>query len=125
MRSKFWGQMLKLLLILFSLIFVTFIAEQKAFAYSNIPEEKEYLDFQQYTGNRQLIFNDTRIDYCVTNNDENPMFNHIAVNAIKTWHNRIVEVTNNPFVWDMTMHIQPKYDSICDGYVNYVDTPDP
>jgi hypothetical protein len=125
MRSKFWGQMLKLLLILFSLIFVTFIAEQKAFAYSNIPEEKEYLDFQQYTGNRQLIFNDTRIDYCVTNNDENPMFNHIAVNAIKTWHNRIVEVTNNPFVWDMTMHIQPKDDSICDGYVNYVDIPDP
>ncbi len=117
--------MLKLTLILFSLIFVTFISEQNAFAYSNVSDEKEYLDFQQYTGNRLMIFNDTTIDYCVTNNNENPVFNHIAANAIKTWHDRIVEVTNNPFVWDMTMHIQPKNESICDGYVNYVDTPNP
>jgi len=72
-----------------------------------------------------MVFNDTRIDYCITNNTENPTFYHIAANAIKTWHDRIVEVTNNTSVWDMTMHIQPQDESICDGYVNYVDTPNP
>ena len=25
----------------------------------------------------------------------------------------------------MTMHVYPKDESICDGYVNYYDTPDP
>jgi hypothetical protein len=117
--------MLKPTLILFSLILIAFIVDQKAFAYSNELDQKEYLDFQPYTGNRLIVFNDTRIDYCVINNDENPAFNHIAANAIKTWHDRIVEVTNNPFVWDMTMHIQPKNESICDGYVNFVNIPDP
>ena len=28
-------------------------------------------------------------------------------------------------VWDMTMHVYPKDESICDGYVNYYDTPNP
>jgi len=117
--------MLKPTFIVFSLILIAFIGDQKVLAYSDESYQKEYLDFQPYTGNRLMVFNDTRIDYCVTNNDENSSFNHIAANAIKTWHDRIVEVTNNPFVWDMTMHIQPKNESICDGFVNYVDTPDP
>ena len=111
--------------IVFSLILITFVADQKALGYSNESNQEEYLDFQPYTGNRLMVFNDTRIDYCITNNNENPTFNHIAANAIKTWHDRIVEVTNNPFVWDMTTHIQPIDESICDGYVNYVDTPNP
>ena len=72
-----------------------------------------------------MVFNDTRIDYCITNNTENPTFYHIAAHAIKSWHDRIVEVTNNTSVWDMTMHIQPQDESICDGYVNYVGTPNP
>ena len=119
-------KMLKPSIIIFSLILVAYAADQQALGYSNnddIPEE--YLDFQPYTGNRLMVFNDTRIDYCVTNNNENPAFNHIAANAIKIWHDRIVEVTNNPFVWNMTMHIHPKNESICDGYVNFVDTPNP
>jgi hypothetical protein len=114
--------MLKPSILVFSLVLVTFAADQQALGYSSA---EEYLDFQSYTGNRLLVFNDTRVDYCVTNNDENPAFNHIAANAIKTWHDKIVEVTNNPYVWDMTMHIQPKNTSICDGYVNFVDTPNP
>jgi len=117
-------KMLRFAIIIFSLVFVAFILDQQALGYSN-SETQEYLDFQRYTGNRMLVFNDTRIDYCVTNNSENPAFNHIAANAIKIWHDRIVEVTNNPFVWDMTMHIHPKNQSVCDGYVNFVDTPDP
>jgi hypothetical protein len=108
-----------------SLAFIAFASIQNAFGYENDSYPREYLDFQDYTGNRLMVFNDTSIDYCVTNNDENPVFNHIAANAIKTWHDRIVEVTGNPYVWDMEMHIHPKNNSICDGYVNYGDTPDP
>jgi len=116
--------MIKPTIILLFLISITITLNETALGYSENPYE-EYLDFQSYTGNRLMVFNDTRIDYCVTNNDENPVFNHIAANAIKTWHDRIVEVTNNPYVWDMTMHVHPKNESICDGYVNFIDTPDP
>ena len=89
-----------------------------------IDEKKEYIDFQKYTGNRLLVFNDTQIDYCITDNQENPIFNEIAKDAVKTWHERIVDVTQNSEVWDMTMHVYPQDESICDGYVNYYDTPD-
>ena len=101
------------------------VEEQSAMAFSDVTnEKKEYVDFQKYTGNRLLVFNDTRVDYCITNNEQNPAFNDIAVDAVKTWHDRIVEVTQNSEVWDMTMHVFPKDESICDGYVNYFDTPD-
>ncbi|MBA4462183.1 MAG: hypothetical protein H2B00_06690 [Nitrosopumilaceae archaeon] len=110
------------MLFLVSIVF----ADQNAMAYSGIIDEKnEYIDFQKYTGNRLLVFNDTQIDYCITDNKENPLFNDIAVNAVQEWHKRIVEVTQNSEVWDMTMHVYPKDESICDGYVNYYDTPDP
>jgi predicted Zn-dependent protease len=122
-REKFF-RMLGQMAIVLSLILITISADQNAFAYTP-SSQHEYLDFQPYTGNRLIVFNDTRIDYCITNNQENPAFNYIAANAVKTWHDRIVEVTNNPFVWDMTLHIDPKNESICDGFVNYVDTPDP
>ena len=118
-------KMLKPTIIAISLILIAFTTDQQALGYSNDSNQEEYLDFQPYTGNRLMVFNDTSIDYCVTNNDENPIFNHIAANAIQTWQDRIIDVTNNPFVWDMTMHIQPKDQSICDGFVNYVSTPDP
>lgn len=117
--------MLKTIILAISLTVVVFGINQQASGYTNDNYQEEYLDFQSYTGNRLIIFNDTRIDYCVTNNFENPSFNHLAANAIKTWHDKIVEVTGNPLVWDMTMHIQPKDQSICDGFVNYVDTPNP
>ena len=117
--------MLGQIAIVLLLIVVVVVADQSALAYSPNSSQNEFLDFQPYTGNRLLIFNDTQIDYCITNNQENPTFNHIAANAIKTWHDRIVEVTNNPFVWDMTLHVYPKDESVCDGFVNYVDTPDP
>ena len=118
-------KLLKPAIISFSLVLIVLATDQEALGYQNESTQEEYLDFQSYTGNRLMVFNDTRIDYCITNNTENPTFNHIAVNAIKTWHDRIVEVTNNPFVWDMTTHIQPQDESICDGFVNYVNTPDP
>ena len=108
-----------------SLILIAFTIDQQALGYANESNQEEYLDFQPYTGNRVMIFNDTTIDYCVTSYNENPSFNHIAANAIKTWHDKIVDVTKNPLVWDMTMHIQPKDQSICDGFLNYVDTPNP
>jgi hypothetical protein len=117
--------MLGQMAIILSLIFVAFVVDQSALAYSPNSSQNEFLDFQPYTGNRLIVFNDTSIDYCITNNQENPAFNHIAANAIKTWHDRIVEVTNNPFVWDMTLHVYPKDESVCDGFVNYIDTPDP
>ncbi len=118
-------KLIKPTIIAFALILIAFVADQEALGYQIESTQEEYLDFQAYTGNRLMVFNDTQIDYCITNNTENPTFYHIASNAIKLWHDRIVEVTNNPFVWDMTMHIQPQDESICDGYVNYVDTPDP
>ena len=118
-------KMIKPILIAFSLILIAFTSDQKVLGYTDETTQEEYLDFHSYTGNRLMVFNDTRIDYCITNNDENPMYNHIASNVIKTWHDRIVEVTNHPLVWDMVMHIQPKNESICDGYVNYVNTPNP
>ncbi len=117
--------MLKPITIVFSLILITLVAEQEALGYQNQSSQEQYLDFQSYTGNRLMVFNDTGIDYCITNNTENPTFYHIADNAINSWHDRIVEVTNNTSVWDMTMHIQPQDKSICDGYVNYVGTPNP
>ncbi|MFB5647672.1 MAG: hypothetical protein ACE5RO_06000, partial [Candidatus Nitrosomaritimum yanchengensis] len=101
-------------------------ADQSVLGYNGIIDEKnEYIDFQKYTGNRLLVFNDTTVDYCITDNKENPLFNDIAVNAVQKWHDKIVEVTQNSEVWDMTMHVYPKDESICDGYVNYYDTPDP
>ncbi len=107
------------------LVSVGIIGSQQAIAYEGILEKNEYIDFQKYTGNRLLVFNDTTIDYCITDNEENPAFNEIAVNAVKAWHDRIVEVTQNSKVWDMTMHVYPQDESICDGYVNYYDTPNP
>jgi hypothetical protein len=107
------------------LVSIGIVGEQQAIAYQGIMEKNEYIDFQKYTGNRLLVFNDTKIDYCITDNEENPAFNDIAVNAVKTWRERIVDVTQNSKVWDMTMHVYPQDESICDGYVNYVDTPNP
>ena len=106
------------------LMVIALVLSQQSFAFSgNIQEE--YMDFHKYTGNRIMVFNDTSIDYCITNNDENPAFNHIAANAINSWHEKIVEVTNNSFVWDMQLHIHPNDESKCDGYINYISTPDP
>jgi hypothetical protein len=107
------------------LVSIGIVGEQQAIAYQGIIDKNEYIDFQKYTGNRLLVFNDTKIDYCITDNEENPAFNDIAVNAVKTWRERIVDVTQNSKVWDMTMHVYPQDESICDGYVNYVDTPNP
>ncbi|MEJ2260885.1 MAG: hypothetical protein P8X83_04410 [Nitrosopumilaceae archaeon] len=110
------------------LFFVSFgvLADNPVFASTDITKQKsEYIDFQKYTGNRLLVFNDTVVDYCITDNKENPLFNDIAVNAVQKWHDKIVEVTQNSEVWDMTMHVYPNDESICDGYVNYYDTPDP
>ncbi len=98
---------------------------QEALGYENESPQREYLDFPSYTGNRLMVFNDSRVDYCITDNEQNPSFNDIAVNAVKTWHDRIVDVTQNSKVWDMTMHVYPQDESICDGYVNYYDTPNP
>jgi hypothetical protein len=117
--------MLKPTILAISLILIAFTTDQQALGYPDESSQEEYLDFQPYTGNRNVIFNDTRIDYCVSNNAENPFFNHIAANAIQTWHDKIVEVTGNSSVWDMTLHIQPKNQSICDGFLNFVDTPNP
>jgi hypothetical protein len=107
------------------LVSIGIVGSQQAIAYEGIVEKNEYIDFQKYTGNRLLVFNDTTIDYCITDNDQNPAFNDIAVNAVNTWHDRIVDVTQNSKVWDMTMHVYPQDESICDGYVNYYDTPRP
>ena len=102
------------------------VGGQQDIAYASIiDEKKEYIDFQKYTGNRLLVFNDTQVDFCITDNDQNPAFNDIAVNAVKAWHDKIIEVTQNSEIWDMTMHVYPKDESICDGYVNYYDTPNP
>jgi predicted Zn-dependent protease len=107
------------------LVSVGVIGSQQAIAYEGILEKNEYIDFQKYTGNRLLVFNDTTVDYCITDNEQNPAFNEIAVNAVKAWHDRIVDVTQNSKVWDMTMHVYPQDESICDGYVNYYGTPEP
>lgn len=112
--------------IIAALFFVSIgiVGEQQVVAYEGLADKKEYIDFQEYTGNRLLVFNDTQVDYCITDNDQNPAFNDIAVNAVKAWHDRIVDVTQNSKVWDMTMHVYPQDESICDGYVNYYDTPE-
>jgi len=107
------------------LVSIGIVGDQQAIAYQGIMEKNEYIDFQKYTGNRLLVFNDTKIDYCITDNVENPAFNDIAVNAVKTWRERIVDVTQNSKVWDMTMHVYPQDESICDGYVNFYDSPEP
>jgi hypothetical protein len=107
------------------LVSIGIVGDQQAIAYQGIMEKNEYIDFQKYTGNRLLVFNDTKIDYCITDNEENPEFNDIAVNAVKTWRERIVDVTQNSKVWDMTMHVYPQDESICDGYVNFYDSPEP
>jgi hypothetical protein len=117
--------MLKFIIFALSFLLITFTVDHDALGYASDSYQEEYLDFQSYTGNRLFLFNDTQIDYCVINNNENPAFNHIAANAVKIWHDKIVEVTNNQFVWDMTTHIQPKNESVCDGYLNFVDTPNP
>ena len=107
------------------LVSIGVVGSQQAMAYEGILEKNEYIDFQKYTGNRLLVFNDTKIDYCITDNEQNKAFNDIAVDAVKAWHDRIVDVTQNSKVWDMTMHVYPQDETICDGYVNYYGTPNP
>ena len=129
-KSKIFKQRIRIgfIPVIAILFFVSIgiIGEQQAIAFDGITKEKnEYIDFQKYTGNRLLVFNDTRVDYCIKDNEQNPAFNDIAINAVNTWHDRIVEVTQNSEVWDMKMHVYPKDESICDGYVNYYDTPNP
>jgi len=109
------------------MFFVSFgiVGDHQVIAYEdNTDKKNEYIDFQKYTGNRLLVFNDTKVDYCIKDNEQNPAFNDIAIAAVETWHDRIVEVTQNSKVWDMSMHLYPQDESICDGYVNYYDTPD-
>lgn len=117
--------MVKTFIITISIVLIFFAAHQQAMGYQNSFHQEEYLDFQSYTGNRFEVFNDTKIDFCITKNNENPTFNQIATNALKTWHDRIIEVTQHPLVWNMVMHVNPDNESICDGYVNYVNTPNP
>ncbi len=107
------------------MILIAFVANQSASAYTPETNQQEYLDFQSYSGNRIQVFNTTEVDYCIKNPSGNITFNEIAQAAIKTWHAKIVEVTGNPFVWDMTSHIEPEDESICDGFINYADTPSP
>jgi len=107
------------------LVSIGIVGNHQALAYEDVNGKNEYIDFQKYTGNRLLVFNDTKIDFCITDNDQNPAFNDIAVNAVKTWHDRIVDVTQNSKVWDMTTHVYPQDESICDGYVNFYGTPNP
>jgi len=122
-RKKF--EIIPVIAILFFLSFGV-LEDNQVFASADITKQKnEYIDFQKYTGNRLLVFNDTRVDFCITDNEQNPAFNDIAIDAVETWHDRIVEVTQNSEVWDMQMHVFPKDESICDGYVNYRATPDP
>jgi len=114
--------------IVFSLFFfsIGIGPDQQLIAYAEITDgKKEYIDFQKYTGNRLLVFNDTQIDYCIIENEQNPVFNKIASNAVKTWQEKITEITQNSEVWDMALHVYPEDETICDGYVNYYDTPDP
>jgi len=65
------------------LVSIGSVGDQQAIAYEGIIEKNEYIDFQKYTGNRLLVFNDTRVDYCITDNVQNPAFNDIAFNAVK------------------------------------------
>ena len=104
---------------------IAFSVNQSALADSGHSGHEEYLDFQPYVGNRLQVFNDTEIHYCVSNPSQNPVLNHIATNAVTTWHEKIVEVTGNSSVWDMFTHISPKDESICNAYLNFVDTPSP
>lgn len=106
------------------LIFLVLIALHPFdFSFADL-EKHEYLDFQKYTGNRLLVFNDTQIDYCIKKTSQNQNFIEIANDAIQIWHQRITEVTKNPNVWNMTLHVFPKDESICDGYINYQTIPD-
>ena len=53
--------------------------DQQAFAFevSHSDVKKEYIDFQKYTGNRLLVFNDTQVDYCITDNDQRIQYSMI------------------------------------------------
>lgn len=106
---------------MFGVVIVSFIPIVDAITYDI--ERKGYIDFQPYTGNRNFVFNDTCIDYCILDNLQNPIFNNIAIKAVEMWHDKIVKVTNNSDVWDMKIHVLPKDTTICDGYVNYYATP--
>ncbi|MDH3276955.1 MAG: hypothetical protein OEM21_02530, partial [Nitrosopumilus sp.] len=70
--------MLKITIFALSLLLFVFTLNNNALGFSDDSNQEEYLDFQPYTGNRLIVFNDTRIDYCVVKNNENPRFNHIA-----------------------------------------------
>lgn len=111
-----------IILMVFGVLIFSIIPQVIALQYDF--EKNNYMDFHPYTGNRNFVFNDTSIDYCITNNLQDSKFNDIAINAINTWHEKIVKVTNNSDMWDMTMHIYPKDTTICDEYVNYFSTPD-
>ena len=54
-------KMLKPTFIVFSLILIAFVVDQKALGYTNEFSHEEYLAFQPYTGNSSLLIGPKRI----------------------------------------------------------------
>ena len=85
-------------------------------------ERDNIISYPIYTGNRNYIFADSEIDFCVFSGN-NQTYHDIAIKAVKDWHDNLTKVTGNDKVWDMTVQVEPKDTSTCDGFINFYKTP--
>lgn len=104
------------------MIFSAFMPIQNLYAASYETERYDMIGFPVYTGNRQHIFTDSKVDFCVYSNN-NQTYNSMAIDAVKDWQGNLTEVTENNIVWNMEVHVEPDDVRVCDGFINYYKTP--
>ena len=90
--------------------------------YKFVDTRENYLERTMNTGNRNYIFDDSNVDFCIMTN--NSTYQQISKEALKEWHLAITQATNNEQVWNITSHILPNDHSICDGFINFQDIPE-
>jgi len=113
--------LIKYCLVVFA-IFSVFLPIQNLYAVSYESERDNVIGYPIYTGNRNHIFTDSKIDFCVfSKNDQ--VFHNMAINAVNDWRGNLTRITGNDKVWDMTVHVEPKDTSTCDGFINFYKTP--
>ncbi len=103
-------------------IFSVILPIQNLYAISYESERQDMIGFPVYTGNRQHIFTDSKIDFCVFSSN-NQTISNMAINAVNDWQGNLTKITGNDKVWDMEVHVEPDETTVCDGFINFYKTP--
>ena len=103
-------------------IFSVILPIQNLYAASYDSERYDMIGYPVYTGNRQHIFTDSKIDFCTFSNSDKT-FHNMAINAVNDWQGNLTKITGNEKVWNMEVHVEPYDTTVCDGFINFYKTP--